>query len=58
VRQFVRAANVDVLLAFGSRGAAHEVQYLSGYPVSGEAVLVFPLEGDPHSVPREILICR
>jgi Xaa-Pro aminopeptidase len=43
----MRAANVDVLLAFGSRGAAHEIQYLSGYPVSGEAVLVFPLEGDP-----------
>ncbi len=43
----MRAANVDVLLVFGSRGAAHEVQYLSGYPVSGEAVLVFPLEGDP-----------
>jgi Xaa-Pro aminopeptidase len=43
----MRAANVDVLLAFGSRGAAHEIQYLSGYPVSGEAVLVFPLEGEP-----------
>jgi len=43
----MRAADVDVLLAFGSRGAAHEVQYLSGYPVSGEAVLIFPVEGDP-----------
>jgi len=43
----MRAANVDVLLAFGSRGSANEVQYLCGYPVSGEAVLVFPLEGDP-----------
>jgi Xaa-Pro aminopeptidase len=43
----MRAANVDALLTFGSRGAAHEVEYLSGYPVSGEAVLVFPLEGDP-----------
>lgn len=42
----MRAAGVGVLLAFGSRGAAHEVLYLSGYPVSGEAVLVFPLEGD------------
>jgi Xaa-Pro aminopeptidase len=41
------AAKVDVLLAFGSRGAGHEVQYLSGYPVSGEAVLVFPREGEP-----------
>ena len=47
VRQLMRAAGVDTLLAFGSRGAAHEVHYLSGYPVSGEAVLVFPLEGDP-----------
>ena len=43
----MRAGDVGVLLAFGSRGAAHEVQYLSGYPVSGEAVLVFPLEGNP-----------
>jgi len=42
----MRAANVDVLLAFGSRGSANEVQYLSGYPVSGEAVLVFPIEGE------------
>jgi Xaa-Pro dipeptidase len=47
VRQLMRAAEVGVLLAFGSRGAAHEVQYLSGYPVSGEALLVFPLDGDP-----------
>jgi Xaa-Pro aminopeptidase len=43
----MRAADVDVLVAFGSRGAAHEIQYVSGYPVSGEAVLVFPLEADP-----------
>lgn len=43
----MRAANSDALLVFGSRGAAHEVLYLSGYPVSGEAVLVFPLEGEP-----------
>ncbi len=43
----MRAAEVGVLLVFGSRGAAHEVQYLSGYPVSGEALLVFPLDGDP-----------
>jgi hypothetical protein len=43
----MRAAGAQVLLIFGGRGAAHEVQWLSGYPVSGEAVLVFPLEGDP-----------
>jgi Xaa-Pro aminopeptidase len=42
----MRAGNVDVLLVFGSRGAAHEIQYLSGYPVAFEAVLVFLLEGD------------
>jgi Xaa-Pro aminopeptidase len=46
-RKIMRAANVDVLLAFGSRAAAHEVQYLSGYPVSGAAVLIFHLEGAP-----------
>lgn len=47
VRRLMSAAGVRTLVAFGSRGAAHEIQYLSGYPVSGEAVLVFPLEGDP-----------
>lgn len=47
VRHVMRAAEVGALLAFGARGAAHEVQYLSGYPVSGEAVLVFPAEGEP-----------
>jgi Xaa-Pro dipeptidase len=47
VRQIMRAANVAVLLVFGSRGAASEIQWLSGYPVSGEAVLIFPLDGDP-----------
>jgi len=43
----MRGAEVDVLLIFASRGAANEVHYLSGYPVSGEALLVFPLDGDP-----------
>jgi Xaa-Pro dipeptidase len=43
----MREADVGVLIAFGSRGVAHEVQFLSGYPVSGEAVLMFPLDGEP-----------
>jgi len=47
VREVMGRAEVGVLVAFGSRGAAHEIQYLSGYPVSGEAVLVFPLDGEP-----------
>jgi Xaa-Pro dipeptidase len=47
VREVMGQAEVGVLVAFGSRGAAHEIQYLSGYPVSGEAVLVFPLDGEP-----------
>jgi Xaa-Pro dipeptidase len=47
VRALLRAADVGVLLVFGSRAAAHEVQYLSGYPVSGEGLIVFPLEGNP-----------
>jgi Xaa-Pro dipeptidase len=47
VRQVMQAADVEVLLAFGGRRAGHEVQWLSGYPVSGEAVVVLPLEGDP-----------
>jgi Xaa-Pro aminopeptidase len=40
------AREVDPLLVFGARGAGHEVQYLSGYPVSGEALLLFPAEGE------------
>ena len=47
MRKVMRAAGADVLLVFGSRAAGHEVQWLSGYPVSGEAVLVFPLDGEP-----------
>jgi len=47
VHRLMSAAGVHALVAFGSRGAAHEIHYLSGYPVSGEAALVFPLEGDP-----------
>lgn len=47
VRALMSAAGAGSLVAFGSRGAAHEIQYLSGYPVSGEAVLVFPLKGEP-----------
>jgi len=43
----MRSAGVDVLLAFGTRFAGHEVQYISGYPVSGEALLAFPLHGEP-----------
>lgn len=47
VRRLMGASGVRALLVFGSRGAAHEIHYLSGYPVSGEAVLVFPFEGEP-----------
>jgi Xaa-Pro dipeptidase len=38
---------VETLLVFGARGSGHEVQYLSGYPVSGEALLVVPAAGKP-----------
>jgi Xaa-Pro dipeptidase len=47
VRSLMAAQEVETLLVFGSRGAGQEVQYLSGYPVSAEALLVVPAAGDP-----------
>jgi Xaa-Pro dipeptidase len=47
VRSLMVAKEVETLLVFGARGTGHEVQYLSGYPVSGEALLVVPAAGDP-----------
>lgn len=47
VRDAMREQNLDALLVYGTWAAHNEVQYLSGFPVSWEAVLVFPLEGEP-----------
>jgi Xaa-Pro dipeptidase len=47
VRSLMAAQEVETLLVFGTRGAGHEVQYLAGYPVSGEALLVVPAAGNP-----------
>jgi Xaa-Pro aminopeptidase len=47
VRALMAENEVEALLAFGNRGAHHEVLYLSGFQVSGEAVLLVPMEADP-----------
>ena len=47
VRSLMAAQEVETLVVFGGRGAGHEVQYLSGYAVSGEALLVVPAAGNP-----------
>ncbi|MGH7904521.1 MAG: M24 family metallopeptidase [Candidatus Dormibacteraceae bacterium] len=47
VREAMAGAEVSALVVFGNRGSHHEVQYLSNFPVTFEAVLVFPLEGEP-----------
>lgn len=47
VRDKMDRVGVDVLLAFGSGGAGSQVQYLTNWPVTTEAYLLFPREGEP-----------
>ena len=37
----------DALAVYGTGGAHHDLQYLSGFPVSNEALLVLPAQGEP-----------
>ena len=46
VREAMGEQGVSALVVYGSWAAHNEVQYLSGFPVSWEAVLVFAMEGD------------
>ena len=46
VRDAMREQGLDALVLYGTWAAHHEVHWLSGFPVSWEAVLVFALEGD------------
>lgn len=47
VRASMREADLAALLLFGTISSPYEVHYLSNFPVTWEALLVFPLEGEP-----------
>ena len=47
VREKMERAGVDVLLAYGGGGQGSQVQYLTNWPVTTEAYLLFPREGEP-----------
>ncbi|MFL5706578.1 MAG: M24 family metallopeptidase [Ktedonobacteraceae bacterium] len=47
VRAAMQAADLSVLVIYGTVSAHSEVLYLSNFPVSREAILIFPLEGEP-----------
>src|SRR6266568_772306 len=47
VRAAMRETDLSALVLYGTVSAYHEVLYLSNFPVTREAMLVFPLEGEP-----------
>ena len=47
VRTAMQKAGLTALLLYGTTGSHHEVQYLSNFPVTREAILVFPGSGEP-----------
>jgi Xaa-Pro dipeptidase len=47
VRTVMAAADVGALLLYGTLGLDNEVQYLSNYRVTREALLLFPATGEP-----------
>lgn len=47
VRRIMADNDVAALLAYGNIGSHNEVLFLCNFPVSWEAILVFPLEGEP-----------
>src|SRR6266699_5886658 len=47
VRAAMREAELSALALYGTVGSYNEVQYLSNFPVTREAMLVFPLDGEP-----------
>ena len=47
VRAAMQEAGLSALVLYGTAGSYHEVQYLSNFPVTREAILVFPGEGEP-----------
>jgi Xaa-Pro dipeptidase len=47
VRNAMRDAELSALVLYGTVSAYHEVLYLSNFATMREAVLVFPIEGEP-----------
>jgi len=47
VRAAMREAGLSALILYGTVGSYNEVQYLSNFPVTREAILVFPLDEEP-----------
>jgi len=47
LRTTMAKTDVAVLIAYGNQGSYNEVQFLSNFSVSWEAILVFPAEGEP-----------
>jgi hypothetical protein len=46
MRERMAQADVAVVLAYGSGGAGSQVQYLTNWPVTTEAWLLFPRDGE------------
>jgi Xaa-Pro dipeptidase len=46
-REAMRTDGLDALLLFANRATPHEVLHLTGFMVSHEAALLFPIEGEP-----------
>jgi Xaa-Pro aminopeptidase len=47
IRSAMQQADLSALLVYGTAGSHSEVQYLSNFPVTREAMLVFPGSGEP-----------
>src|SRR5215470_8626022 len=47
VRETMQEGDLSALILYGSVGSYNEVQYLSNFLVTREAMLVFPLDGEP-----------
>src|SRR5437588_3558609 len=47
IRTTMREADLSTLILYGTVSAYHEVLFLSNFPVTREAMLVFPLDGEP-----------
>ena len=46
-RALMERESLEAMVLFGNRGSHHEVQHLTNLTVAFEAVLLFPLRGDP-----------
>src|SRR5438270_3677355 len=47
VRTAMQQAGLSALIVYGTISSHHEVQYLSNFPVTREAIFVFPDSGEP-----------